>query len=808
VLQHGMSAVAIAEVLEVPPGTVRMRMHRGLLALRRVLPASLAVLLATSFASRGLAAVKSEVIAAGAAKAAAAAAAVGAASVAASGSAVLFGGALVTKKLVALLVILGLASSLWWFGSSPAAPIDGPDPSPPPAPIAAEAAGPRAHEREEARAPEPERVLATPDPAGEAEPSPTELWGLVLDASSRQPVRGAAIELLRRDADAFWNLDLDYGARTEALARTQSDEQGRFRFDVVRATPHRLRVQALGFATKTALYSTGGSIVTVALTRGSVLTGVVRCDGKPIADLAVRVVVRGESDELAAGTTDVAGSFRFVGLPPGEVYLQVRGARFEEEWTSLTIAEGGQQHVEVELEPGKVLRGRVVDAATGAPIPGARIADSWTMKRAVVSANDGSFELAGLKDNRYVMCHVHADGYASFDENVGTKLDQELVVRLARGGEVRGRIVDRDGVAIRGTYVAVCTSFMKVSGMQESDWIPARVDANGRFVVSGLRSAHGYWLMARAPAHGMRVYALPRAFADGEQHDLGAVVLQSAAGIEGRVVDDRGTPVAGYEVSVHGHNGDAHAFLAEGVKVDEVSQFESRDARTDSKGRFRLSSLAGGTWRVSVRPKGRDQAVEHHVALADGEVQEGIELVVPTGLAIAGTLVAVDGKPFSEMVYLAACGEGSVSNERFSARVAPDGAFRFEGMPQGKYTIALVVRPKGQVLAPRFQVEAGTEDLRLALEAPAYVGGKVVDEEGKPVRANVFAHHDEVRSGSTYTLNEEDGTFRLEVPASFRGDVHASPADDSPGGTKAEGVVAGQTDLVLKMAPPSFQQGR
>lgn len=802
VLQHGMSAVAIAEVLEVPPGTVRMRMHRGLEALRRVLPASLAVLLATSFATRGLAAVKSQVMAAGAAKAAtaaAAAAAAGAASVAAGGSAVVVGGALVTKKLVALLVLVGLVSSLWWFGSSPATPIEVQDPPPAPPPVAAEAAAPRTDERAEANASEPARVVATPAAGSEAEPSPTELWGLVVDASSRQPVRDASIELLRRDADAFWNLDLDYGERTEALAHTRSDEQGRFRFDVVRASPHRLRVQALGFASNTALCCTGGSIVTIALTRGSVLTGVVRAEGKPVADLDVRVVVRGESSELASGRTDLAGSFRFIALPLGEVYLQVRGARYEEEWKHLTIAEGGQQHVEVELEPGKVLRGRVLDAVTGAPIPGARVADSWTMRRAVVSANDGSFELAGLKDNRYVMCYVRANGFAAFDENVGTKLDQELVVRLARGGEVRGRVVDRDGHSIRGTYVAVCTSYMKVSGMQDSDWIPARVDENGRFVVSGLRSAHAYWLMARAPKHGMRVYALPRAFDDGQQHDVGDVVLQPAAAIEGRVVDDHGTPVVGCEVSVQGKNSDARAFLAEGVEVGGVSQFESRDTRTDTKGRFRLPDLSGGSWRVSVTPKGSEKAVEQQVVLADGEVKEGVDLVIPTGLAIAGTLVAVDGKPFVDWVHLAASGEGDQKFENFSARVAADGSFRFEGVPEGKYTIALVVRPKGQVMAPRFHVEAGTEDLRIALEAPAYVGGKVVDADGKPVRANVFAMQDEVRSGATISLNAEDGTFQLEVPASFRGSVHASMADNTPGGAVVDGVAAGTTDLVLQM---------
>jgi len=66
-LQHGLQPAEIAEVLGVAPGTVRMRIHRGLAALRRVLPASLATLAITTLAPRGLAAIKADVMAAAAA---------------------------------------------------------------------------------------------------------------------------------------------------------------------------------------------------------------------------------------------------------------------------------------------------------------------------------------------------------------------------------------------------------------------------------------------------------------------------------------------------------------------------------------------------------------------------------------------------------------------------------------------------------------------------------------------------------------------------------------------------------------------
>jgi RNA polymerase sigma-70 factor (ECF subfamily) len=63
-LQHGLSPAEIADVLAVPAGTVRMRIHRGLAALRRLLPAGLASWLHAATATpRGLATVRSDVLA-------------------------------------------------------------------------------------------------------------------------------------------------------------------------------------------------------------------------------------------------------------------------------------------------------------------------------------------------------------------------------------------------------------------------------------------------------------------------------------------------------------------------------------------------------------------------------------------------------------------------------------------------------------------------------------------------------------------------------------------------------------------------
>jgi RNA polymerase sigma-70 factor, ECF subfamily len=51
-LEHWLSPAEASEVLGVPPGTVRMRLHRGVMALRAVLPASLVVLLLAALRQR------------------------------------------------------------------------------------------------------------------------------------------------------------------------------------------------------------------------------------------------------------------------------------------------------------------------------------------------------------------------------------------------------------------------------------------------------------------------------------------------------------------------------------------------------------------------------------------------------------------------------------------------------------------------------------------------------------------------------------------------------------------------------------
>lgn len=798
-LQHGLSPAAIAQVLELPPGAVRMRLHRGLEALRRLLPAGLLAALIGGLPARGLAAMKQAVLAAGEAQVAAGV--VGTAGVVAAaggvGSVAMVGGAFAMKKLAALLAVVVGVGVLWWFGALP--PLDSPRdpvvaPTPAAVPVAAVLPSGPAPDDGAGAAREAVPVAVAAPAAASAEPTPTELWGVVVDADTKAPIAGADVQLRHCENDEFWSLDLVRGERIATLGRATSDSEGHFRFDVVRARPHRLHVAAAGYAPTNVHGRSGGSVVVIDLTRGASVSGVVKCKDQPLAGVEVRLAVRGESIELARGRTDAGGAFHFTGLPPASTYVQVRSPRFEEEWQQLVIEAGKEHHVTIEMDVGKSLRGRVLDAATSLPIAEAEVTDSWVFRRVVRTDTDGRFELAGLRDEGHSTAHIRAPGYATATVNVGGKLADELVVKLQRGGEVVGRVVDSAGSGLGDAYVAVCASYWKSAGSQGSDWIAAVVSADGRFQALGLRPDQHYWLLVRRNGCGARVYGLPRVLAGGERHDVGEVVLQPGAGVEGRVLDDAEQPLAGVEVDVRGTNADSRKWLAPGAKPTEVSQFESRSVTTDARGVFRIADLAAGTFKLTARLERRAGEATHEVTTVDGTLHDGITLVLPRGKTITGTLLLPGGVPpgDGQAVWLEATGRNHESHQGVVQR---DGAFRIEGLPDGEYTLTVMDAPKGFALSPVKGVKAGTDGVPLVFEASSFVAGRVVDADGKPKKARVYAQLTD--GGSRLHATDDQGAFRIEVPASFRGTIGAMAMDDQMVQAQVQDVAAGRTDVEI-----------
>lgn len=695
--------------------------------------------------------------------------------------------------LVVLVVVLTAVLAWAWNGGSDPAPA----PVVPRPPIEAPRADAYARSLANGDAGERQPVASVVDGASDV-PAATELWGRVVERGSGAPIADAELLLQHRDADEFWNLDPEYAERITTLARASSDAEGRFRFAVDASRQLRLFVRAAGHAPTTVLHLFGGSSVVVELSVGAGVDGVVRAEGRAIADAEVRVTVAGEAVELARGRTDAGGAFRFTGLAPTTVFVHAGSPQHEEQREQLALEPGVQQHVEFDLPTGACLSGRVVEATTSLPIVDARVSDSWTMRRVVRTDAAGRFALTGLRDEDGAACHVRALGYAAAVVPVAGRLREPLEVRLVRGGEVRGRLV-ADGVPVATAYVALGAALAADASASQTDWVPATLGADGRFLALGLHPDRHYWVLVRAPGFASLVYALPRRLGSGESLDLGDLVLRQPGGIEGRVVDDAGDPMPGIDVLVSGCNDDQGRWLATESLPRHVLPFEWRTVATNAAGAFRSTDLAAGEYTLRVLPHGQVDPITTTVRVEDGVVCTGVELVVPTGRTIHGVIACADQSRFGEVLELRATAADG-SSEHTTA-IGRDGAFRFDGVADGSYILAMLEPPKGWALAPRV-ARAGAADVRLVLEPSAQITGQVVGPTGKGVKARVWAHPGDVKgSAAAVHPTDDDGHFRIEVPPGFRGSVGGALPDDlSVRGSQPE-VVAGQEDVRIELAP-------
>jgi hypothetical protein len=162
---------------------------------------------------------------------------------------------------------------------------------------------------------------------------------------------------------------------------------------------------------------------------------------------------------------------------PGRYELEILTSTHAPYRTVVDVRAGATTDLgELPLSPGVALRGRVVDPE-GTPVRGARVRFGWEMEPVPVDA-DGRFGLAHLTPGS-VDLRVEAPGFPPdvFPLSAGDR-DIEHVVRLGRGGVVRGRID-----AAPETYDRFSVRVQPAARPRSSASRNARPDADGRFEV-------------------------------------------------------------------------------------------------------------------------------------------------------------------------------------------------------------------------------------------------------------------------------------------------------------------------------------
>lgn len=390
-LKHQLSAAEIAHSLGRPAGTVRSQVVRGLELLRAKLPASaqagaLAALLATLMPCRGLAAIRTQVLAQGAAKAA-------------TTTAVL-SGSIVMKKLVGIAVAAALllgALMSWDLLAATEAPMPNLEPqiySEPEAVSAARASDNKRETREQDR---PAIVRQGADLAAATTP----VWRLSGTVSTEvESAPGAQVQVslvgyryrepltnVTCAADGTFTVDLSTLTRMPQLdlERTKvlalATASGHTHFDSVLDLPHHDPTQPLELWQDFTLEAT-------AVARGRVVD-----EAGHAVEGALARLLSPTGKELARVPSDRDGRYRLASKNAGAVVVDAMHARLGTASTNYMLESGADTELpNLRLFSTSTTRGRFV-FENGEPVPDlpVRVGD-----RATETNRDGRFALSSL----------------------------------------------------------------------------------------------------------------------------------------------------------------------------------------------------------------------------------------------------------------------------------------------------------------------------------------------------------------------------------------------------------------------------
>jgi protocatechuate 3,4-dioxygenase beta subunit len=301
-------------------------------------------------------------------------------------------------------------------------------------------------------------------------PTPSRLEGRVIDRATSQPVTSFTVLAMRRDpGTASRGLDVN-------------DPNGAFVLKRVQPGALELRVTAPGYvgATVSDLLVEEGRTLTgveVKLDLGARVVGHVTAGGSAAAGVHVRTGTRRRN--VASATTDANGDYTLDGVSPGDDTIDFVKDGFVAKHKSVQVVAGKENRIDVELDRGREIRGRIVDKS-GQPVANAYVG---AMTRAIPYASagtsdaDGQFTISGLEDGRYTVS-ARKNGYVSASaDDVDAAAGRPVTLTMDRGGSISGRVL---GLAPEEL------AQVRVSASGRNSSASDRVDARGNFTLTGV----------------------------------------------------------------------------------------------------------------------------------------------------------------------------------------------------------------------------------------------------------------------------------------------------------------------------------
>jgi len=363
------------------------------------------------------------------------------------------------------------------------------------------------------------------------------------------------------------------------------------------------------------------------------------------------------------------------------------------------------------------LEGQVIDDHD-APVAGAMVAIDTNPARVVTTEADGAFVFEGLIRRDYRIEATQGDRYGGPARlRLGDKTEP-VTIRLRRGGTLE--------VVVSETATGKPVAAADVELRSTLTW-RGKTGADG---VAKLTGVGATWSSLAARAEGFAPGAMMvNTSGSPDTFDRIALSLSRGAPVSGRVVDDKGKPVAGARV----------------VATNASEPLPVVDPRRDgvvagTDGRFSIPVVAAGTWRLTASHG--DLAPTTSVPITvDGEhARTDIELVMAAGAVVRGTVKDTAGAPVAG-AYVSVVAQGYVLwRARRQAFTAADGTFAIAGLPPRPVDVVAWHESGASAIVPADLASKREQAVALTLDITGTLHGTVVDSKGQPIaEAQVIA---------------------------------------------------------------------
>ncbi len=500
--------------------------------------------------------------------------------------------------------------------------------------------------------------------------------------------------------------------------------------------------------------------------------------GSPVAGADVLVQTRGDAAAplaRAVARTDEQGSYTIPEVPAGRVvevdvlrdgFLANVSRPPLASWSGASVKPGATTVLDVVLEAGAVIEGRVLDRDSGAPLEGAEVfalaprsgdgpgvAPGTAAARSDTSGADGRYRIEGIASGAVLVVARHPTHYLpalstkrtrtvrmSYGSAIVTVPHPDLLVRvppggrhadhdirMAAGASVEGIVLGPDGSLCAGAAVGrygngpfgetYAMGYLAPEGLSPL----ATSDGDGRFAIRCLPPGEESVLVASRPGLVGRPSEPITPSAESAPRDL-TLHLTEGATIEGRAVgpDGQGLPDVAVSAYASGWGGGSSIQVRSGPD----GAFRIEGAPT---GRVQLFAWASG-WAFEQGPESTLENVE------PGAVRSDVVLRLQPRVRVSGVLVDPDGKPVAGTGLMLRAEGGDQTSY---GRTDEAGRFEFDAAPEGRVRLLVSRRggPGGRETRIGEPFQSPAEGLRIVWTPPprGVLEGTVVDAAGRPV---------------------------------------------------------------------------